>query len=76
MIFQSSILLKSLVEQLNKSTKSYRQDLSDLIKTKDEITIAKNSIRTITQKVRGEKNKISDLIKTKLKLVTLDVRHG
>ena len=64
-IFQSSILLKSLVEQLNKSTKSYRQDLSDLIKTKDEITIAKNSIRTITQKVRGEKNKISDLIKTK-----------
>ncbi len=64
-VFQSSILLRSLVDELNKSTKVYRQDLEDLIKTKDDITIAKVSIHTLTKKVKGEKDKIADLIKTK-----------
>ncbi len=64
-VFQSSILLRSLVEELNRSTIVYRQDLEDLIKTKDEITVAKVSIHTLTKKVRGEKDKIADLIKNK-----------
>ncbi len=64
-VFQSSVLLRSLVEELNKSTKIYRQDLDDLIKTKDDITVAKVSIHTLTKKVKGEKDKIADLIKTK-----------
>ena len=64
-VFQSSMLLRSLVDELNRSTKGYRQDLEDLIKTKDEITVAKVSIHTLTKKVRGEKDKIADLIKTK-----------
>ena len=64
-VFQSSVLLRSLVEELNKSTKAYRQDLEDLIKTKDDITVAKVSIHTLTKKVKGEKDKIADLIKTK-----------
>ena len=64
-VFQSSILLRSLVDELNRSTKTYRQDLEELIKTKDEITVAKVSIHTITKKVKGEKDKIADLIKTK-----------
>ena len=64
-VFQSSILLRSLVDDLNRSTKVYQDDLEDLIKTKDEITVAKVSIHSLTKKVRGEKNKIADLIKTK-----------
>ena len=64
-VFHSSILLRSLVNELNRSTKGYRQDLEDLIRTKDEITTAKVSIHTLTKKVRGEKDKIADLIKNK-----------
>lgn len=64
-VFQSSILLRSLADELTRSTRVYRQDLNDLIKTKDEITVAKTSIHTLTKKVRGEKNKIANLIKNK-----------
>lgn len=64
-VFHSSILLKTLVEQLNKSKIEFKKDLNDLIKLKSDISNAKLSIYTITNKVRSEKNKIADLIKSK-----------
>lgn len=64
-VFQSSILLKTLVEQLNQSKTEFKKDLNDLIKLKDEITKAKLSIHTLNNKVKGEKDKIASLIKSK-----------
>lgn len=64
-VFQSSILLKTLVEQLNQSKIEFKKDLNDLIKLKDEISKAKLSIYTLTNKVKGEKDKIASLIKSK-----------
>ena len=64
-IFNSSILLKTLVEELNYSKKRAADDLNELIELKNNINKAKLSIFTLNNKVKGEKDKISNLIKTK-----------
>ena len=64
-VFQSSILLRTLIEQLNVSKIEFKKDLSDLIKLKDDINQAKASISKLNSKVKKEKDKIADLIKSK-----------
>lgn len=64
-IFQSSLLLKSVVDNLNKSRIEFARDLNDLIKLKDDIVKAKLSIYSLNNKVKGEKDKIAGLIKSK-----------
>ncbi|MGN0929583.1 MAG: murein hydrolase activator EnvC family protein [Alphaproteobacteria bacterium] len=64
-IFQSSLLLKSVVENLNQSRKEFAHDLDELVKLKDDIVKAKLSIYSLNNKVKGEKDKIAGLIKSK-----------
>ena len=64
-VFNSSILLKTLVEELNEAKKHATDDLNELIALRDSINKAKLSIYTLNNKVKGEKDKISNLIKAK-----------
>lgn len=64
-IFQSSLLLRSIVSYLNEKREEFQKDLDDLIKLKDEIVKAKLNIYSLNNKVKGEKDKISGLIKSK-----------
>ncbi len=64
-VFQSSLLLKSIVSYLNERRSEFTKDLNDLIKLKEEIMDAKLKIYSLNNKVKGEKDKISNLIKTK-----------
>ena len=64
-VFNSSILLKTLVDELNYSKKRATDDLNELIALRDNINKAKLSIYTLNNKVKGEKDKISNLIKSK-----------
>lgn len=64
-IFQSSLLLRSVVDNLNKSRLEFTHDLDELVKLKDDIVKAKLSIYSLNNKVKGEKDKIASLIKSK-----------
>lgn len=63
--FNTSVLLKALIEILNSSKEEFTNDLNDLIKLKNDILTAKQSIKSINNRVRNEKNKIAKLIETK-----------
>lgn len=64
-MFNTSILLKTVVENLNKSRAEFSRDLDDLVKLKNDIIRAKLSIYSLNNKVKGEKDKIASLIKSK-----------
>ena len=64
-IFNSSILLKTLIDELNYSKQRAAEDLNELIELRNNINTAKLSIYTLNNKVKGEKDKISNLIKSK-----------
>ncbi len=66
-IFHSSVLLKTIMEELNVAKQEYQNNLIALSKLRDEITVAKNSINKLNNQVKGEKAKIFQLIQTKKK---------
>lgn len=63
--FNTSVLLRTLVDELNQSKVEFTNDLNELISLKKQITDAKFSIYTLNNKVKGEKDKIASLIKSK-----------
>lgn len=64
-IFNSSILLKSLIHSLDESKKLFQKDLEELEKIKNEIITSRESVKVVNNKVKTEKNKISGLINVK-----------
>jgi septal ring factor EnvC (AmiA/AmiB activator) len=64
-VFHTSLLLKTIVENLNKSRIQFTKDLNELINLKNDIVRAKLSIYSLNNKVKSEKDKIAGLIKSK-----------
>ncbi|MDR2098563.1 MAG: peptidoglycan DD-metalloendopeptidase family protein [Rickettsiales bacterium] len=64
-ILLSSILLKSVVAELNRMRVRFRADMDELVALKNKIIGAKLEIHSLSSKVKSEKDKISHLIKSK-----------
>jgi septal ring factor EnvC (AmiA/AmiB activator) len=64
-LMQSSLLLRSIAGQLDRTGKGYVEDLAALKSTKEQIVAAKKNIGLTNSKVRAEREKISALVRSK-----------